>query len=103
MDKLDEIILSVLSDDGLCIRGKRKQAERRRRLRQAIDMYLALELAMNIRKSQPVPSFPKGGISEGPKMAVIGAKEGPEYILTDEQLQRIALINDEIQFNEQDK
>lgn len=103
MDKLDEIILSVLSDDGLCHRGKQKQAERRRKLRAAINAYMALELKRRIMGSQPVPSFPSGGICEGPQTAVIGAKKGPEYVLPDEQLKQAGVIIDEVQFMEEEK
>jgi hypothetical protein len=73
MDKLDEIILSVLSDDGLCHRGKQKQAERRRKLRKAIDQYISGQLTGKVEISI-----------------------NPIYLGPD-------LIIDELQFNEQDK
>lgn len=102
MDKLDEIILSVLNDDGLCERGKKKQAQRRKMLRDAINWQMAVELVMTV-KSHPVPSYPKGGIVEGPQMAVVGDKEGPECVFPDEQLKQAGLIIDEIQFMEGEK
>lgn len=100
MDKLDEIILSVLSDDGLCHRGKQKQAERRRKLRKAIDQYMAIESSLRIVYSHPVPSFQSGGFASNPPMAVVGDKEGPECVLADEQLKQAGLIIDEIQWFE---
>lgn len=59
MKTLDQIIYKFLPDDGLCERGKKKQADRREKLKQAIiQAYVLTEISNQIsHRSDPVSYF----------------------------------------------
>lgn len=107
MDRLDKILLEHLPDTGLCARGKRIQADRRGRMKAAILMWF---LAESMPK-RLVPNSPSGGTFYGDLSAGLNG-DNPnrkEYIITNEQLERIEghnhlglpdLIIDEMQMGE---
>lgn len=86
MDKLDKILLQYLPDTGLCARGRRIQADRRDRLKAAIQLHF---LAQAVTQ-RPVPKFSTGGTLSGNLRAVIGEREGPELIIDEMQMEEFA-------------
>lgn len=85
MDKLDKILLQYLPDTGLCARGRRIQADRRARLKAAIQLHF---LAQAVTQ-QPVPKFATGGTLSGNLRAVIGEREGRELIIDEMQMEEL--------------
>lgn len=82
MDKLDKILLQYLPDTGLCARGRRIQADRRARMKAAIQLWFIAEYMPR----RPVPSLVPGGTCFGNLIAVVGEREGPELIIDEMQL-----------------
>lgn len=49
-----------------------------------------ITLGRILANAKPVPDITKGGVIYGSQMAMLGYDDGPEYILTDEQLGRVS-------------
>lgn len=86
MDLLDKLLLQYLPDTGLCARGRRIQADRRDRLKAAIQLWFIAEYTPR----RPVPSLVPGGTISGNLRAVIGEREGPELIIDEMQMEEFA-------------
>lgn len=94
MTTLDKLANELFPCPSNCPSKQMTAKYMRENFKQAVNLVVdEIRRANGGRRVTPhfVPSFPSGGIIEGHQMTVTGRDEGPEYVLTDEQLEKIGL------------